>query len=176
MYVRRTGFFCVFFLLLIGCLTATAVCSGAEGSISQKALVSALRQIPIFQRLDEEQLRKVADVARMVEHEGGYRIIEQGKRVGKMAVALDSEVRIKIDGKTVRALPPNSMVGEIEFLEDVPATADVVLVGKSRILLLEHRAFQRVMDADPSLGYRVMVEIARMEANRLRMNNQREAK
>ena len=176
MYVRRTGFFCVFFLLGIGCLTATAVCSGAEGSISQKALVSALRQIPIFQRLDEEQLRKVAAFARMVEHEGGYRIIEQGKRVGKMAVALDSEVRIRIDGETIRVLPPNSMVGEIEFLEDVPATADVVLVGKSRILLLEHTEFQRVMDADPSLGYRVMVEIARMEANRLRMNNQREAR
>jgi len=112
----------------------------------------------------------VAQVAELVERQDGDRIIEQGKRIGKMAIALDSEVRIQINGKTIRLLPPNSLVGEIEFLEDVPASADVVLMGKSKIILLEHKRFQGVMDADPGLGYRVMFEIARMEANRLRTN------
>ncbi|MFO7599033.1 MAG: cyclic nucleotide-binding domain-containing protein [Candidatus Desulfacyla sp.] len=176
MYVKRMGFVWVFLCIWIGCLGIAAPCLGAEGPNSSEDLVSALRQVAVFQRLDEGQLRNVAKVAEVAEREEGDRIIEQGKRAGKMAIALDSEVRIRIDGEIIRVLPPNSLVGEIEFLENVPASADVVLVGKSRVILMEHRRFQQVMDADPSLGYRVMVEIARMEANRLRMNNQRRAR
>jgi len=171
MYVKRAGLVWVLFCIWIGCLGIAAACSGAEGPNSFEDLVSALRQVAVFQRLDEGQLRTVAKVAEVVEREHGDRIIEQGKRAGKMAIALDSEVWIRIDGQTIRVLPPNSLVGEIEFLENVPASADVVLAGKSRVILLEHRRFQQVMDADSSLGYRVMVEVARMEASRLRMNN-----
>ncbi len=176
MYVKRMGFVCVLFFLWIGCLGITADPSWAEGPGSCQALLSSLRQVPVFGRLDSDQLRKLAKVAELVEREDGDRIIEQGKRAGKMAIALDSEVRIRIDGETIRVLPSNSLVGEIEFLEDVPASADVVLVGKSRVIMLDHRSFQQVMDADPVLGYRVMVEIARMEANRLRTNNQGQAR
>ena len=176
MYVKRMGLVNVLFFLWIGSLGITADQSWAEGPGSSQALLPSLRQVPVFQRLDGGQLRKVAKVAEVVEREGGDRIIEQGKRAGKMAIALDSEVRIRIDGETIRVLPSNSLVGEMEFLEDVHASADVVLVGKSRIILLDHRSFQQMMDADPVLGYRVMVEIARMEANRLRTNNQRQAK
>jgi CRP-like cAMP-binding protein len=176
MYVKRMGFICVLFSVWIAFLGITATCSGAEGPTSCDALLPALRQVRVFQRLDEQQLRKVAEVAELVERQDGDRIIEQGKRIGKMAIALDSGVRIRIGGKTIRVLPANSLVGEIEFLEDVPASADVVLVGKSKIILLEHKRFQGVMDADPGLGYRVMVEIARMEANRLRTTTQGRAK
>jgi CRP-like cAMP-binding protein len=176
MSVKRIGFFCVLFSVWIAFLGMTAAQSGAEGPGSCQALLSELRQVPVFQRLDEDQLQKVAKIAELVERVDGTRIIEQGKRAGKIAIALDSEVRIRIDGETIRVLPLNSLVGEIEFLEDCPASADVVLVGKSRVILLEHRNFQKVMDADPGLGYRVMVEIARMEANRLRTNNQGQAK
>jgi hypothetical protein len=64
----------------------------------------------------------------------------------------------------------------MEFLEDVPASADVLLMGKSRVIMLEHKVLRGVMDADPGLGYALMYEIARMEANRLRTNSQRQAK
>lgn len=119
----------------------------------------------LFRNLGRKQTRKAGD-----------RIIEQGKRAGKMAIALESEVRIRIDGETIRALPADSLVGEMEFLEDVPASADGVLGGKSGVVLLQQRSFQQVMDDDPGSGYRVMLEIAGIEANRLRMNNQRQAK
>jgi CRP-like cAMP-binding protein len=176
MHVKGKGVIGVLFCLWIGCFGIAAVCSGSEAPSSPENLVRALQQVPVFQGLDKNQLRKVAEIAELVKRKDGDLIIEQGKRAEKMAIALDSEVRIRINGANVRVLPVNSLVGEIEFLEDVPATADVVLVSKSRVILLNHKSFQQVMDADPSLGYRVMIEIARMEANRLRMNNQRQAR
>jgi CRP-like cAMP-binding protein len=174
--LKQMAFVCILVSVWIASPGTTVTCSRAEDATSCEALVSALRKVPVFQGLNEDQLRKVANVAELVECKDGDRIIEQGKRAGKMAIALDSKVLIQIDGKTIRVLPANSLVGEIEFLEDVPASADVVLVGNSRIILLEHKRFQGVMDADPGLGYRVMVEVARMEANRLRTTTQGRAK
>ncbi len=176
MNLKRMGWGCVLFSVWMASLGVLATRSVAEGPTSPTSLVSALRQVPVFQRLDEDQLQKIASVAEVALRQAGDRIIEQGKRVGKMAIALESEVNIRIDGATIRVLPPNSLVGEIEFLVDVPASADVVLLSQSRVILLEHRRFQGVMDADPGLGYAVMGEIAKMEANRLRTNNQRQAK
>ena len=176
MHLKQMGFVCVLVSVWLSVFGLTVTCEGAEDATSCETRVSALRRVPVFQRLDKEALRKVAQVAELVERQDGDRIIEQGKRTRKMAIALDSEVRILIHGKPIRVLPPNSLVGEIEFLEDVPASADVVLMGKSRIILLEYKRFQDVMDADPGLGYRVMFEIARMEANRLRTNTQGQSK
>jgi len=147
-----------------------ATCSGNEGATSSEKLISALSQVSIFQGLDADQLKRIAGMADLVVREGGVRIIEQGKRTGKMAIALDCEVEIRIDGERLRVLPANSLVGEIEFLEDCPASADVVLSGRSRVIFLEHRPFRALMDADAVLGYRIMDRMARMEANRLRTN------
>jgi CRP-like cAMP-binding protein len=153
-------------------LNLLAWTSAGEAPDPQGDMAAALQQVMVFQGLDTDRLQKVAAIAEMTERKAGDRIIEQGKRLGKMAVSLDSGVEIRVDGKTIRVLPVNSLVGEIEFLEDVPATADVVLVAGSRIVLLPHQRLRQVMEEDPVLGYRVMLEIARMEANRLRTNTQ----
>ena len=173
---KGIGLFCVLCAFLVAVLGITPTRSGAEEPASGGTLVSALRQIPVFQRLDDGRLRKVAEVVEVSERQGGELIIEQGKRIGKMLIALDSEVQIKIDRKPIAVLPKNSLVGEIEFLVDVPASADVMLLRKSRVISLEHADLKRVMDADSVIGYLLMYEIAKMEANRLRMNNQRQQK
>jgi CRP-like cAMP-binding protein len=175
-HVKQMGFASVLVFGWIASLAIAPTSSGGESPTSCDGLLSALRQVPIFQRLDQKGLQQVASVAEVVERQGGDRIIEQGQRTGKMAIAIDSEVAIRIDGETLRVLPANSLVGEMEFLEEVPASADVLLVGKSRVILLEHKRFRSLMDADPGLGYALMDEIARMEASRLRTNTQRQAK
>ena len=170
------GLICILCAVLLAVFGITPTRSGAEEPASGGTLLSALRQVPVFQRLDDSRLRKVAEVVGVSERQGGELIIEQGKRLGKMFIALDSEVQIKIDRKPITVLPKNSLVGEIEFLEDVPATADVVLMRKSRVISLGNADLRRVMDADPVIGYLLMYEIAKMEANRLRMNSQRKQK
>ena len=138
---------------------------------SVQFIISVLPQVAVFQNLDEAQLKKVAAVVEVVERGAGDRIIEQGKRIGKMAIPVDTPIQIRINGKIIRVFPENTLVGEVEFLEKVPATADVVLMKKSKVLLLPHGPFKRLMDDHPELGHRVMWEMSKMEAYRLRTNN-----
>jgi len=170
---KRLRLTCCLFVVC-GVYPGIAAAGGGSECPGMSEKVMALRKTPVFQALNEAQLGKVAAISEVVVFPGGSRIIEQGSRTRKMAVVLDSDVRIQIDGECVTILPARSLVGEIEFLEDVPATADVVLLDRSRVLLMDHAGLLSVMDADTDLGYRLMREIARMEAHRLRGMAQRE--
>lgn len=173
MLLRKSGLFCipalVFFLFF-------SIAALADNTSSHGSEVLALRQVPLFARLDDSQLRKVAEIAELRQGQKGEHIITQGKRIGKIFVALDSEVQIRIGGKLIVVLPIKSLVGEIEFLIDVPATADVVLNKNSKVLVLGHGPLRKVMDAHPRIGYVLMDGFASMEAQRLRMTNQRQQK
>ena len=173
MLLKKRGLFyipaLVFFLVF-------SVAVLADNTPSHDSEVLVLRQVPLFARLDESQLRKVAEIAEVRQGQKGEHIITQGKRIGKMFVALDSEVQIRIGGELIVVLPINSLVGEIEFLIDVPATADVVLNKNSRVLVLEHGPLRKMMDAHPRIGYVLMDGFASMEAQRLRKTNQRQQK
>ena len=173
MPLRKSGLLCIPTLLFF---LVFSVAVPADNTPSHDSEVLALRQVPLFARLDDSQLRKVAEIAELRQGQKGERIITQGKRIGKMFVALDSEVQIRIGGELIVVLPIKSLVGEIEFLIDVPATADVVLNKNSRVLVLEHGPLRKVMDAHPRIGYVLMDGFASMEAHRLRETNQRQQK
>ena len=166
----------VFLFLFVVFFTISGIASQpscAEDNLSKGSVVSALQQVPVFARLDKSQLEKLSQAVELIQFQKGDKIIEQGKRTGRLFVVLDSEVQIRIGGALIVVLPENALVGEIEFLEDVPASADVILNRNSRVIAIEHKALRAVMDAHPRIGYILMDEIARMEANRLRMNDQR---
>ncbi|MFH1488699.1 MAG: cyclic nucleotide-binding domain-containing protein [Pseudomonadota bacterium] len=176
MSLKRIGLLCFPALVFSLVLSIAVPGSGADKTSSNGPEVLALRQNPLFARLDDGQLRKVAEAAELRQGQKGERIIAQGSRIGKMFIALDTEVQVRIGGELIVLLPANSLVGEIEFLIDVPATADVLLNGNSRVLVMEHGPLRRVMDAHPGIGYVLMDEFAKMEAHRLRMNNERRQK
>lgn len=60
------------------------------------------------------------------------------------------------------------LLGEIEFLDGLPATADVVLIKDADYIALDNEALNRIMADHPRIGYTVVREIARIEARRLR--------
>jgi len=169
--MKGKGRYCLPLLMFIFILSMAPPGWGADKTSPQQSVLLALRQVPLFSRLNDSQLAKVSEVADLLQWKAGDKIIEQGKRTGRMLIALESEVQIRIDGKLIVVLPENALVGEIEFLLEVPATADVVLNRDSRGIAIENNAIRRLMDAHPGIGYILMDEIARMEANRLRTNN-----
>ncbi|MBW1799438.1 MAG: cyclic nucleotide-binding domain-containing protein [Deltaproteobacteria bacterium] len=176
MTVKRIGMLCLLFGVVFIALGITALPSRADDPSPGRGILPALRQVPLFQRLDEDQLEKLAEITELTERQAGKRIIAQGKRTRKMFITLDSEVRILINGNLIVVLPVNALVGEIEFLEDRPATADVVLITKSRVISMENKSLRKLMDANPGIGYVLMDEIARMEAHRLRTTSERQQK
>ena len=90
-----------------------------------------------------------------------------------MFIILGGTADVVIDGKTIVTLSGQTLVGEIEFLDGRPASADVVLIEDTDLVQLDNTALLTVFDEQPRIGYMVMHGLAKLDAQRLRTANKR---
>ena len=131
-------------------------------------LSKALSQVKLFAGLTNTERDLLRTIASLRQGKEGERIIQQGKTSGKMFIILKGDADVRIDGKSFVTLTGQALVGEIEFLNKHPATADVLLLGETDLIELNNIALDRLMEKQPRLGYVLMREIAKIEAQRLR--------
>ena len=145
--------------------------SSAENEVP--TLSNALRHAKLLSALTEAERAALESVANLRHGKQGERIVQQGKSSGRMFIILQSQAEVRINGKLVATLPVQALVGEIEFLDRPPATADVVLLEDTQLIELNNAALTELMERYPRLGYVLMSEIAKIEARRLRKTNQK---
>jgi CRP-like cAMP-binding protein len=131
-------------------------------------LSAALGQATLFARLTPDERAALETAATLRQGTAGERIIEQGQPLSSMFIVVQGEAEVRVDGKLVATLPEQSLVGEMEFLDKLPASADVIVSTHTQLIELDDAALLKVMDANPRLGYVLVSEIARMEGARLR--------
>jgi CRP-like cAMP-binding protein len=162
--------------LILTVVVVSLVSFAADSFAADKAktpdLSRALSRAGLFAGLtgaEKAALKSAAVLRRCTE---GERIIEQGKPLDRMFIVLEGQAEVRVDGKVVATLPEQSLVGEIEFLDMLPASADVVALKGSSLIELNNAALKRLMSKHPRLGYVLMNEIAKIEGSRLRESNQ----
>ena len=131
-------------------------------------LSKALGQAKLFAGLTDKERAALKSAATLRHCKEGERIIEQGKPSGRMFIVLEGQAEVRVNGKLVATLPEQSLVGEVEFLDMLPASADVVIFKDTDVIELNNAALTGLMKKRPRLGYVLMSEIARIEAQRLR--------
>ena len=148
---------------------------GAASFAAEKAkeleLSKALGQAKLFAGLTNEERDALKSAASLRHCKAGESIIEQGKPLDRIFIVVEGQTEVKVNGKTVATLPEQSVVGEVEFLDKLPASADVVALKEALLIELNNAELISLMKKQPRLGYVVMSEIAKMEAQRLRAMN-----
>jgi signal-transduction protein with cAMP-binding, CBS, and nucleotidyltransferase domain len=137
------------------------------------ALSEALAKAKWFEDLTNAERDELRSAATMRHCKAGERIIEQGKATQKMFIILNGKADVLISGKRIVSLSGEFLVGEIEFLDMLPASADVVLLQETDIIELSNAALSSLMDKQPRIGYVLMCELAKIEAERLRQTSAR---
>jgi CRP-like cAMP-binding protein len=110
-------------------------------------------------------------VTRLRQARAGERIITQGAKSGSMFIILNSPAHILVNGNHIVTLTGQILVGEIEFLDTFPASADVIVTQDTGLIEVDHAALTGLMDQQPRIGYMLMRELARIAAQRLRAGN-----
>jgi CRP-like cAMP-binding protein len=90
-----------------------------------------------------------------------------------MFIILEGQAEVRVTGKLVATLPEQSLVGEIEFLDRLPSSADVIVLKETQLIEINNAALNSLMKKQPRLGYILMSEIARIEGQRLRAMDQK---
>lgn len=161
------------FLILAVMLGAFPGGVGAMDEIKNLELRNALGQVKLFSGMTGKERAALNAAAGLRHSQEGERIIEQGKPLDRMFIILEGKAEIWVDGKIMAILPPQSLVGDIEFLDGLPASADVYVLKNTRLVELNNARLNTLMEERPRLGYQFMREIAKIGGQRLRAMNKK---
>lgn len=111
----------------------------------------------------------VADKASRVRFKKGEVVVQRGKRADGVYLLLAGTVRVQIPSqRAARAMGPGEICGEMSFLEDAPASAQVVADGDVEALFLDRNTLQTLFELFPHLGSRFYRSLATNLSRRLR--------
>src|SRR5215212_9013626 len=106
----------------------------------------ALRQVPLFQALDDDQIRQIGGLLKERRYHKGDTVFHQGDPGGCLYLVTSGRVRIFVnspDGReaTVRFYGPNSTFGEFSVLDGQPRSASAAAVDDVATLALYRADF-----------------------------------
>ena len=104
--------------------------------------IDELRSVPFFASLPLPTLERMARTSTRRRHVAGDVLIRQGALHDReFYVLVEGEIRVTIDGVTVRHATAPDFFGEIALVQDVPRTATIAAAGDSEVVVIEREMF-----------------------------------
>jgi CRP/FNR family cyclic AMP-dependent transcriptional regulator len=126
--------------------------------------MEALRNIPLFARVDPAKLKLLAFTSERLEYLPGEELFHQGDYGDAAYIVLEGEAEVLVDTPNgavkVATLGKNEIIGEIAILCDVPRTATVVAQGDLETLRVSKDGFFHLVTQFPQVGIEVMSALA----------------
>ena len=111
----------------------------------------------------------IVDKAIRVRFDKDQSIIQMGKRPKGVYLLLKGTARVEIPSQnTFRVVGPGEIFGEMSFLEDAPASANVVANAPVEAYQIDHPTLQQLFELFPHLGSRFYRSLATNLSRRLR--------
>jgi CRP-like cAMP-binding protein len=110
----------------------------------------------------------IADKATRRKFKKGEFIVEHGRRTHGVYVLLSGTASVHIAKGEIAALGSGEVCGEISFLDELPATADVIAEQAVEAYYLDRPTLQTLFELFPHLGSRFYRSLACSLSRRLR--------
>jgi CRP/FNR family transcriptional regulator, cyclic AMP receptor protein len=145
--------------------------------------INLLRETEIFKGLSGEQIGKILRISRKVIFPENEVIMREGDQGDTMYIILEGTVEVvkslvkgdpdEEDDKTNKVFTRldasvHAVFGEIALLETMKRTATIKTVTKCRFYEIKKDDFLSMAEADHELGYRILLNLARIVSARLR--------
>jgi CRP-like cAMP-binding protein len=115
-------------------------------------------------------LRPFCDIRK---YPDGALISKAGSADRSIYLVLGGSVALRAAGRAGRrgeaVCQTREVIGEVAFFDGVPRTTDFLALGECEILLLSFENFGKLAALEPALGHRLLLELGRALAHRLRV-------
>lgn len=128
--------------------------------------VALLQRVPLFQELDEAQLRPLANAARVCVYPLDSAIVEQGQRTEEaedgdsLYLIIEGRVRVVREKggheEELNHLGPGDFFGEMALLDGKPRSATVIAEEDTQCLILSRWDLLRMMRRNPEIGIQML--------------------
>jgi CRP/FNR family cyclic AMP-dependent transcriptional regulator len=140
-------------------------------------LVQILKQIELFQGLDEGQLHRLAEISQREVYKESDVIFNQDDAGNKMYIISDGQVEVIYrpeggEDRTMIFLGQGQVFGEMALLDEGSRSASVVAVqDNTEVYALPRSNFNTLCKTDTALGYQMMRNLALDLSFKLRHRN-----
>ena len=145
--------------------------------------ISLLKEITLFKDLPIEKIRKIVNILRRVTFTENEIIMKEGDSGDTMYIILEGSVEVvkslvigdmddegvgknkvftRLDGKQ------HAVFGEIALLEELRRTATIKAITNCVLYEIKKDDFLKLAEDDYEMGYRILLNIARVVSARLR--------
>ena len=146
-----------------------------------------LKKVPIFNSLNDRELERLSKIFKEVSFPTGAEIIREGETGEQMFILKEGTVDIsktltlKVSRREfgqkektfIRLSAENgAFFGEMGMLEENFRSATVSAVTNCKLFTVEKVDFINFCEKEPSIGFRVVTNIARIISSRLRKTNE----
>lgn len=139
--------------------------------------IEALRAVPLFAELKQGELKRVLRIMHERTYQPGEVIFREGDAGAGMFIIRKGAVAIviRLPGGTERELArltERQFFGEMALLEDAPRSASAVAQERTELLGFFEPDLEALLERDAKLGSKVLWQLARLMATRLRNTNE----
>lgn len=128
---------------------------------SHDVRIRHLQRVPLFSGLDDDELRRVVDLARIVEVPAGTVVTQIGEPGDSFFVLVDGTVAVRTPVGAGAELHPGDFFGEMSLLDGEPRSATIVATTPIRLLIVDRTHFWRLLDEAPELVRRILTILSR---------------
>jgi CRP-like cAMP-binding protein len=133
----------------------------AARAVSREARIEHLRRVSLFSECTDEELRRIADVSRIVEAPVGTVVTQLGTPGDSFFFLIDGRVSVQTPAGPGEPLTPGDFFGEMSLLDGEPRSATVTASTDLRMLVVDRTHFWRLLNETPDLVRRILVVLSR---------------
>jgi CRP/FNR family cyclic AMP-dependent transcriptional regulator len=115
-------------------------------------IVQALGQTDLFAGLNKKHLTSIASQARLVHHQPGKDITEQGGGAAGFHLIKDGTASVRVSGHDRPALGPGDYFGEISMIDGQPRSATVHAETDMTTISIPSWSFHPILDEEPEVA------------------------
>jgi CRP/FNR family cyclic AMP-dependent transcriptional regulator len=138
--------------------------------------VAILKNVALFEGLNQAQIQKIASIATAQKFEGSSHIFHEGEPGDAMYVVAEGKVRISkmvpgIGEEALAILEKGQYFGEMALIEEGPRSADAIAHIPATVFAIRRDKLDQLLFTDKDLAYVLLWTFVRTLSARLREMN-----
>lgn len=130
------------------------------------SVLSAAKQGLVYLTANDWAL--IVDKAVRRQFKAGEVLVHRDRRTQGIYLLLKGTAKVEIASQDSRSIGPGEVCGEISFLDELPATANVVAKDEVEAYYLDHATLRSLFELFPHLGSRFYHSLATILSRRMR--------
>lgn len=142
-------------------------------------IIDFFMQMPVFNRINREELKVVARQMSVTELEKGDILFNESEKGSFICFIAEGELDVikssaaSDEDVVLATLHKGHSIGEMSIIDDCPRSATVRARNNASLYLLSKSAFDMLLDKHPRIGTKLLLGISKMLSEHLRETSRR---